>query len=133
MTFKLTYSTMFDPPEELHERFEAAVATLVDRLGRVHPIHVDGKDLMPSATFDKHAPSDTGMLLGRFAPILAALALAGALSWKQPVPVSAGTLRTTTPTFVATLIFVIVLVAALNFIPALALGPVGVQLASVAP
>ena len=68
------------------------------------------------------------MLLGRFAPILAVLALAGALSRKPVSPFSAGTLRTTTPTFVVTLIFVIVLVAALNFIPALALGPIATEL-----
>jgi len=69
------------------------------------------------------------MLFGRFAPMFAVLALAGALSHKRIIPASAGTLRTTTPTFVAMLIFVIVLVAALNFIPALALGPVATQLA----
>lgn len=69
------------------------------------------------------------MLFGRFAPMFAVLALAGALSHKKIIPASAGTLRTTTPTFVAMLIFVIVLVAALNFIPALALGPVATQLA----
>ncbi len=68
------------------------------------------------------------MLLGRFAPLLAALALAGALSRKPVAPFGAGTLRTTTPTFVVTLIFVIVLVAALSFIPALVLGPVAVEL-----
>jgi K+-transporting ATPase ATPase A chain len=68
------------------------------------------------------------MLLGRFLPMLAVLALAGALSRKQVAPFSAGTLRTTTPTFVATLIFVILLVAALNFIPALALGPIATEL-----
>jgi K+-transporting ATPase ATPase A chain len=68
------------------------------------------------------------MLLGRFAPLLAVLALAGALSRKQVAPFSAGTLRTTTPTFVVTLVFVIILVAALNFIPALALGPLATEL-----
>ena len=68
------------------------------------------------------------MLLGRFAPILAVLALAGALSGKRVAPFSAGTLRTTTPTFVAMLIFVIILVAALTFVPALALGPVASEL-----
>ena len=68
------------------------------------------------------------MLLGRFAPLLAALALAGALSGKRVAPFGAGTLRTTTPTFVVTLLFVIVLVAALSFIPALVLGPVAVEL-----
>jgi K+-transporting ATPase ATPase A chain len=68
------------------------------------------------------------MLLGRFVPILAVLALADALSGKRVAPYTAGTLRTTTPTFVAMLIFVIVLVAALTFLPALALGPIGVEL-----
>jgi K+-transporting ATPase ATPase A chain len=68
------------------------------------------------------------MLIGRFVPILAVLALAGALSAKQVAPFSAGTLRTTTPTFVATLIFVVLLVAALTFLPALALGPIAVEL-----
>jgi K+-transporting ATPase ATPase A chain len=68
------------------------------------------------------------MLLGRFAPLLAALALAGALSRKPVAPFGAGTLRTTTPTFAAMLIFVIALVAALNFIPALALGPLATEL-----
>jgi K+-transporting ATPase ATPase A chain len=68
------------------------------------------------------------MLLGRFLPILAVLALAGALSTRRVAPFSAGTLRTTTPTFVATLIFVIILVAALTFLPALALGPIAVEL-----
>ena len=71
------------------------------------------------------------MLLGRFAPLLAALALAGALSYKRIAPFGAGTLRTTTPTFVVTLLFVIVLIAALSFIPALALGPVAVELSGV--
>ena len=68
------------------------------------------------------------MLIGRFAPLLAVLALAGALSGKQVAPFSAGTLRTTTPTFVVTLLFVIVLVAALTFLPALVLGPIATQL-----
>jgi K+-transporting ATPase ATPase A chain len=68
------------------------------------------------------------MLLGRFIPILSVMALAGSLSGKRVAPFTAGTLRTTTPTFVAMLIFVIVLVAALTFLPALALGPIAVQL-----
>jgi K+-transporting ATPase ATPase A chain len=67
------------------------------------------------------------MLFGRFIPILSALAVAGALSTKKVAPASAGTLRTTTPTFVGTLVFVILLVAALTFVPALALGPIATQ------
>jgi K+-transporting ATPase ATPase A chain len=68
------------------------------------------------------------MLLGRFVPILAVLALADALSGRRVAPYTAGTLRTATPTFVTMLIFVIVLMAALTFLPALALGPIGVEL-----
>ena len=72
------------------------------------------------------------MLFGRFVPILAVLAIAGALSRRRRSrPVSAGTLRTTTPTFVVMLIFVIVLVAALTFVPALVLGPIATQLSGV--
>jgi acyl-CoA reductase-like NAD-dependent aldehyde dehydrogenase len=67
MTFKLTYSTMFDPPEEMHERFEKALLGVRDALGRTHPVHVDGRDVPTREAFDKHAPADAGLLLGRFA------------------------------------------------------------------
>jgi len=67
------------------------------------------------------------MLFGRFLPIIAVLAVAGALSVKKVSPAGAGTLRTTNPTFVVTLVFVILLVAALTFVPALALGPIAVE------
>ena len=64
------------------------------------------------------------MLLARFVPLLAALAVAGSLAGKRVSPLGAGTFRTDTPTFVALLIFVIVIVAALTFFPALLLGPI---------
>jgi len=64
------------------------------------------------------------MLLGRFMPMLAALALAGALGQKKIVPASAGTFRTDGPTFVVLLVGVIVLTAGLMVFPALTLGPV---------
>ena len=57
-----------------------------------------------------------------------ALALAGSLAKKKIVPSSAGTLPTHTPLFVAMLVGVIVVVGALTFIPALALGPIVEQL-----
>ena len=41
--FKLTYSTMFDPPEELHLRFEAALAGVKGRLGAIHPMRIGGR------------------------------------------------------------------------------------------
>jgi potassium-transporting ATPase potassium-binding subunit len=64
------------------------------------------------------------MLLARFVPLLAALAVAGSLATKRVAPLGAGTFRTDTPTFVFLLIFVIVIVAALTFFPALLLGPI---------
>ena len=64
------------------------------------------------------------MLLTRFWWVVPTLALAGALVRKKKAPTGAGTLPTHTPLFVAWLIGVVILVGALNFIPALALGPI---------
>ncbi|GAB2859888.1 potassium-transporting ATPase subunit KdpA [Lentzea nigeriaca] len=64
------------------------------------------------------------MALGRFVPIIAVLALAGSLAAQKKVPVTAGTLPTTGPLFASLLTGAIVLVAALTFVPALALGPI---------
>jgi K+-transporting ATPase ATPase A chain len=63
------------------------------------------------------------MLLGRFAMIVPLLALAGSLAKKKIVPASAGTLPVTGFTFVALLVGTVILVGALTFLPALALGP----------
>lgn len=64
------------------------------------------------------------MLVGRFGVILPVLALAGSLAKKPRLTVTSGTLPTTTPLFVGLLIGTILLVGALTFIPALALGPI---------
>jgi K+-transporting ATPase ATPase A chain len=68
------------------------------------------------------------MLMGRFGLAIPTLALAGALAAKKKVPAGAGTLSTTSGLFIGWLIGVIILVGALNFVPALALGPVIEQL-----
>jgi K+-transporting ATPase ATPase A chain len=68
------------------------------------------------------------MLLGRFAIMVPALALAGALAAKKIVPAGEGTLHTDTPLFVGLLIGVIVIVGGLTFFPAVSLGPVVEQL-----
>ena len=65
-----------------------------------------------------------GTLFGRFAMMVPALALAGFLSERKTVPASAGTFPVTSPLFVTLLIGVILIVGALTFFPALALGPV---------
>jgi K+-transporting ATPase ATPase A chain len=64
------------------------------------------------------------MLFARYAPILFALAVAGALAGKRVTPAGLGTMRTDNGTFVVLLIGVIVLVGALTFFPALLLGPI---------
>jgi K+-transporting ATPase ATPase A chain len=64
------------------------------------------------------------MLLARFLPMIAALAVAGSLSGKRIAPAGAGTFRADSPTFVVLLIGVVVIVAALTFLPAFLLGPV---------
>jgi K+-transporting ATPase ATPase A chain len=68
------------------------------------------------------------MFFGRFFIKVPVLALAGSLGVKKVVPVGAGTLPTHTPLFVAMLVGVIIIVGALTFIPALALGPFVEQL-----
>jgi K+-transporting ATPase ATPase A chain len=64
------------------------------------------------------------MLFGRFPIIVAILAIAGSLAKKKLVPPGAGTLPTHGPIFVTLLVGVVLLVGALTFIPALALGPI---------
>ena len=64
------------------------------------------------------------MLFARYAPILFALAVAGALAGKRVTPAGLGTMRTDNPTFAILLIGVVILVGALTFFPALLLGPV---------
>jgi potassium-transporting ATPase potassium-binding subunit len=65
-----------------------------------------------------------GILLGRFAPMLAALAIGGSLAAKKTVPASAGTFRTDGGTFTVLLVAVIILTAGLMILPALTLGPI---------
>lgn len=63
------------------------------------------------------------MLFGRFIPIIGPLAIAGSLASKKYIPESAGTLKIESPAFVAVLLSVIIIIAALSFFPALVLGP----------
>ena len=66
----------------------------------------------------------TVMLLSRFLPIIGPVAIAGILAKKKFIPASAGTLKTDTGTFGIMVFAVIIIVAALSFFPALALGPI---------
>ncbi len=68
------------------------------------------------------------MILGRFAIMIPALALGGALAAKKVVPTSLGTFRTDNPMFVGLVIGVIVIIGGLTFFPAVSLGPIVEQL-----
>ena len=72
------------------------------------------------------------MLFARFLPIVGTLSIAGSLAAKKKIAVTAGTLSTTNGMFVFLLIFIVLLVGALSFFPALALGPLAEFFASVA-
>ena len=79
-------------------------------------------------TFFYNVTTALAMLAGRYGVMLPVLAVAGSLASKKLVPPSAGTLPTHTPLFVAMLVGIVLVVGALTFIPALALGPVVEQL-----
>jgi K+-transporting ATPase ATPase A chain len=64
------------------------------------------------------------MFIGRYWPIMAALAIAGSLAQKKRVPVTEGTMPTHGPLFVALLIGSVLLIGVLTYVPALALGPI---------
>ncbi|MFI9558617.1 potassium-transporting ATPase subunit KdpA [Nonomuraea endophytica] len=70
------------------------------------------------------------MLFGRFLPIVFVLALAGSLAKQTPVPETAGTLPTHRPQFVGMVVGVTIILVALTFLPALALGPLAEGLLS---
>lgn len=72
------------------------------------------------------------MLFVRFLPIVGTLAIAGSLAGKKKIATTAGTLSTTNAMFVFLLIFIVMLIGALSFFPALALGPIAEFFQSIA-
>ena len=90
MSFKLTYASMFSPPEELHARFEAAMERTRGRLGAAHALHIAGIDRPARHGTEKRNPADREELIGTFAAAStadadAALAAAHAAwpAWKR--------------------------------------------------
>ena len=65
-SFKLTYATMFNPPEELHTRFGEALAQVKASLGREHAMWIDGQDRFTAEKFENRSPADTRLVLGVF-------------------------------------------------------------------
>jgi len=63
--FKLTYSTMFNPPETLHTGFDGAVAKLKQNLGKEYGMIIDGKDVFADEKFEDRSPVNTSWVLAR--------------------------------------------------------------------
>jgi len=64
--FKLTYATMFNPPEELHTRFEKALIQVKASLGKDHGMIINGRDVLTRDKFEDHSPVNTDWVLGIF-------------------------------------------------------------------
>jgi K+-transporting ATPase ATPase A chain len=79
---------------------------------------------LTASTVFYNVATGLAMFIGRFWPIMAALAIAGSLAAKKRVPVTEGTMPTHGPLFVILLIGSILLIGVLTYVPALALGPV---------
>ena len=95
--FRLTYSTMFDPPEALHTSFEKALAAVKADLGRDYPMLIGGRERFSNTKFEDRSPINTAWLLGTFqkgsaqdaqdaiAAARAAFPAWSALPWKKRV------------------------------------------------
>ncbi|HEY1415323.1 MAG TPA: aldehyde dehydrogenase family protein [Caulobacteraceae bacterium] len=67
MTFRLTYATMFNPPPEMHERFEKSLEAVRGGLGRRFDLFIDGADRPAARWAARHSPIDSELMLGEFA------------------------------------------------------------------
>jgi 1-pyrroline-5-carboxylate dehydrogenase len=63
--FKLTYATMFNPPEELHAGFDRAVEKLKKNLGKEYGMIINGKDILADEKFDDPSPVNTDWVLAK--------------------------------------------------------------------
>ena len=65
MAFKLTYATMFNPPEELHKGFDAAVVRLKQNLGKEYGMIINGRDVFADEKWEDRSPVNTDWVLAR--------------------------------------------------------------------
>ncbi len=63
MSFKLTYATMYNPPEELHADFDASLTRLKHQLGKEVAMLIDGKDVRAEEQFEDRTPIDSNVVL----------------------------------------------------------------------
>ena len=61
--FKLTYATMFNPPDELHTGFDKAVETLKKNLGKEYGMIINGKDVFADEKYEDRSPVNTDWVL----------------------------------------------------------------------
>ena len=85
-SFKLTYATMYNPPEDLHTRYDEALAKLKTELGREHGMIIDGKDVFSQDKFENRSPTDTDLVLGIFQKGTAADANAAIAAARKAFP-----------------------------------------------
>ncbi len=64
--FTLTYATMFNPPQELHDNFDKAIAKFKNELGKPYAMIIDGKDVLANDKFLDKSPINTDWVLGEF-------------------------------------------------------------------
>ncbi len=64
--FRLTYATMYDPPEEMHTNFEAEVGKIRANLGKEYAMLINGKDVRAEEKFEDRSPINTDWTLGIF-------------------------------------------------------------------
>ena len=64
--FKLTYATMFNPPEELHTRFDEALAKVKANLGKEYGMIINGEERYAEQKFEDRSPANTDVVLGVF-------------------------------------------------------------------
>lgn len=88
--FKLTYATMFNPPEELHTGFDKAVEDLKKNLGKEYGMFINGKEVKADEKFEDHSPVNTDWVLAqmqkgnaRHANDAIAAAKAAAPAWER--------------------------------------------------
>jgi 1-pyrroline-5-carboxylate dehydrogenase len=62
--FKLTYASLFNPPEEVHERFEATLAQMkANHLGKTHAMLINNQDVFAESTYENRSPINRHLLL----------------------------------------------------------------------
>jgi 1-pyrroline-5-carboxylate dehydrogenase len=64
--FKLTYATMYDPPQELHSNYEEALATVKSNIGAEHAMIIGGKEVKADTKFEKRSPINQDWVLGLY-------------------------------------------------------------------